>query len=283
MSAAQQTQTFLGKTTTTDKTSLESGLDSSDVHTSMVFAIEKLVSEQGFQLKDTKFIYNLLKNRIATYISVESHCPDDGTQLFTIFDDETPTRIFLKQFLVRNQNDDCGHKYDHCFNDSTGKMYLCSEQQNETRGGSSCLGLKCSPYIDARMIVSDGKRQIHIIFDLEIENLSKTDNFTDTIEGYKELHREMYFEIHDSICGLPQISLVSLLPTLFRQPEDIGRICVWISYNTQLPDSVIAECSHVAFDVNYMCIHGTSTFPIPNGIICPEDEHFPIPRDPRDE
>jgi len=284
MYEAQQTQTFLGEPTSSpDGTSPESELDSRDVHTSMVFAIEKLVSEQGFQLKDKKFIYDLHENRITTSISVESHCPDDGTQLFTIFDDETPTRIFLKQFLVRNQNDDCGHEYDHDFPDSTGKPHLCSERQNEMWGGSSCFGLIGRPYIDARMIVSDGKRQIHIIFDLEIENLSKTDNFTDTIEGYKGLRREIYVEIHDSIRGLPQISLVSLPPTLFENPEDIGRTSVWISYNTQLSDSVIAECSHVAFDVNYMCCMGTSTFPIPNGIICPEDENFPIPRDPRDK
>ena len=92
-------------------------------------------------------------------------------------------------------------------------------------------------------------------------------------------------EIHDSIRGLPQISLVSFLPTLFENSDEIGRICVWLSYNTQLPNSsVIAECSHVAFDVNYMCcVSGISTFPVPNGIICPEDEYFPIPRNLRDE
>ena len=269
MSEAQQTQTFLGEPTTP---------------TSMVFAIEELLSNEGLQLKKTGFIYDFHENRIATSISVESHSPDDGTQLFTIFDDETFIRSPLKQFLVRNQNDDCGHEYEHDFTDSTGKTHLCSKRQNEMWGGSSCLGLIGRPYIDARMIVPDGKPQIHISFDLEIENLSKTDYFTDMIQGYKGLRREMHFEIHDSICGLPQISLVSLLPTLFRNPEDIGRICVWISYDIQLPGSlIVAKCSHVAFDVNYMCIHGTSTFPIPNGLIFPKDKNFPIPRDPRDE
>ena len=265
-----QTQTFLGKTPTP---------------TSIVFAIGKLLSNKGLQLmKETGFIYDLRENRIVTSISVGSQSPDDEITLVTIPDDETLIQIPLKQFLVRNQNYDCGHKYDHIFGDSTGKMYLCSEQQNEMWGGSSCFGLIGSPHIDARIIVSDGKRQIHIIFGFEFEDLSKTDYFADTIEGYKKLHREMYFDIHDSICELPQISLVSLPPTLFGNPEDIGRICVWISYDIQLPGSlIVAKCSHVAFDVNYMCIHGTSTFPIPNGLIFPEDENFPIPTDPRDE
>jgi hypothetical protein len=284
MSEAQQTQTFLGEPTSSpDGTSPESELDSRDVHTSMVFAIEDLLCRQGPQLTDTEFIFDLPENRITTSISVKSHSPVDGTPLFTILDDGTPTRIPLKPFLVRNRNDDCGHEYDHDFPDSTGKPHLSSERQNEMWGGSSCFGLIGSPYIDARMIVSDEKPQIRMTFDLEIENLSKTDNFADTIKGYKGLRREIYVEIHDSIRGLPQISLVSLPPTLFENPEDIGRTSVWISYNTQLSDSVIAECSHVAFDVNYMCCMGTSTFPIPNGIICPEDENFPIPRDPRDK
>ena len=268
-----QTQTFLGKTPTL---------------TSIVLAIEELLSKYGHakyghELNETRFIYDLHGDRINTYISVESHSPVDGTPLFTILDGGTPIRIPLELFFVRNRNDDCGHEYDHDFTDSTEKLHLCSKRQNEMWGGSSCFGLIGRPYIDARMIVSDGKRQIHMTFGFEFEDLSKTNNFADTIEGYKELHREMYFDIHDSIRGLPQISLVSLPPTLFGNPEDIGRISVWISYNAKLLDSVIAECSHVAFDVNYMCIHGTSTFPIPNGLIFPGDENFPIPRDPRDE
>ena len=279
-----QTHAFLGEPTSSpDGTSPESSSDSGDVHTSMVFAIKDLLCREGPQLKDTKFIFDLPENRITTSISVESHSPDDGTPLFTIPDDGTPIRIPLKPFLVRNRNDDCGHEYDHDFTDSTGKTHLCYKQQNEMWRGSSCLGLIGHPYIDARMIVSDGKRQIHMTFGLEIENLSKTDYFTDMIQGYKGLRREIYVEIHDSIRGLPQISLVSLPPTLFENPEDIGRTSVWISYNTQLSDSVIAECSHVAFDVDYMCCMGTSTFPIPNGIIFPGDENFPIQTDPRDD
>lgn len=271
MSAEEkQKQTFLGKTPTP---------------ISMVFAIEELLSEQGLKLEDTLSICNLNKNRITTSILVKSHRPDDRTQLFTIPDNRTFIRIDLESFFIRNRNDECGTKYGHSFPDSTGKEHLCCEQQNERLGGSSCLGLIGRPYIEARMIVSDGKRQIHIIFDLEIENLSKTANFADTIQEYKGLRREIYVEIHDSIRGLPQISLVSFLPTLFENSDEIGRICVWLSYNTQLPNSsVIAECSHVAFDVNYMCcVSGISTFPVPNGIICPEDEYFPIPRNLLDE
>ena len=268
MSAEEkQKQTFLGKTPTP---------------TSMVFAIEKLLSEQGLKLEDTLSICNLHENRITTYISVESHSPDDRTLLFTIPDDRTSIQIHLESFIIRNRNDKCGTKYGHFFTDSTGKEHLCCEQQNGILGGSSCLGLIVHPYIEARMIVSDGKRQIHIIFDLEIENLSKRHDFTDTIQEYKGLRREIYVEIHDSIRGLPQISLVSFLPTLFENSDEIGRICVWLSYNTQLPNSsVIAECSHVAFDVNYMCcVSGISTFPIPRGIILSNDEDFPIPINP---
>ena len=271
MSAEEkQKQTFLGKTPTP---------------TSMVFAIEKLLSEQGSQLEDTKLICNLHEDRITTSISVESHSPDDRTLLFTIPDNRTSIRIDLELFFIRNRNHECGTKYGHSFPDSTGKEHLCCEQQNERLGGSSCLGLIVHPYIEARMICSDdGTRQIHIIFDLEIENLSKRHDFTDTIQEYKGLSREIYVEIHDSIRGLPQISLVSFLPTFFENSDEIGRICVWLSYNTQLPNSsVIAECSHVAFDVNYMCcVSGISTFPIPNGIILSNDEYFPIPRNPLD-
>jgi hypothetical protein len=250
----------------------------------MVFAIEELLSEQGLKLEDTLSICNLNKNRITTSILVKSHRPDDRTQLFTIPDNRTSIRIDLESFFIRNRNDECGTNYGHSFPDSTGKKHFCCEQQNERLGGSSCLGLIGRPYIEARMICSDdGTRQIHIIFDLEIENLSKTANFADTIQEYKGLRREIYVEIHDSIHGLPQISLVSFLPTLFENSDEIGRICVWLSYNTQLPNSEIAECSHVAFDVNYMCcVSGISTFPIPNGIILSNDEYFPIPRNPLD-
>lgn len=284
MSAAEQ-PTFWDESQSPDETSQESSSDSGPIRISMIYAIKKLLSEQGSQLKDTLSICNLNKNRITTSISVESHRPDDRTQLFTIPDNRTSIQIYLKSFFIRNQNDECGTKYGHSFPDSTGKEHLCCEQQNERLGGSSCLGLIVHPYIEARMIVSDdGTRQIHIIFDLEIENLSKRHDFTDTIQEYKGLRREIYVEIHDSIRGLPQISLVSFLPTLFENSDEIGRICVWLSYNTQLPNSsVIAECSHVAFDVNYMCCaSGISTFPIPNGIILSNDEYFPIPRNPLD-
>lgn len=270
MSAEEkQKQTFLGKTPTP---------------TSMVFAIEKLLSEQGLKLEDTLSICNLHENRITTSISVESHSPDDRTLLFTIPDDRTSIQIHLESFIIRNRIDNCDTKYGHSFPDSTGKEHLCCEQQNERLGGSSCLGLIGRPYIEARMICSDdGTRQIHIIFDLEIENLSKRHDFTDTIQEYKGLRREIYVEIHDSIRGLPQISLVSFLPTLFENSDEIGRICVWLSYDIELPNSEIAECSHVAFDVDYMCcVSGISTFPIPNGIILSNDEYFHIQRNPLD-
>jgi hypothetical protein len=251
----------------------------------MLCAINQLLSKQGPQLEDTNRIFDLHENRITTSISVKSDCcPVDGIPLFTILDDRT-TIIQLKSFFLRNQNDECGTKYGHYFTDSTGKEHFCCEQQNGILGGSSCLGLIGRPYIEARMICSDdGTRQIHIIFDIKLENLSKTANFADTIKGYEGFRREIYVEIHDFICGLPQISLVSFPPTLFENPNEIGRTCVWISYNTQLPNSsVIAECSHVAFDVDYMCcVSGTSTFPIPNGIILSNDEYFPIPRNQLD-
>ena len=281
MSAAEQ-PTFLNKLQTSDEISSESELDSGPVYISMISKIKELLSKQGSQLEDTLSICNFHENRITTSISVKSHRPDDRTQLFTIQNNRTS--IYLESFFIRNLIDNCGTKYGHFFTDSTEKKHLCCEQQNERLGGSSCLGLIVHPYIEARMIVSDGKRQIHIIFDLEIENLSKRHDFTDTIQEYKGLSREIYVEIHDSIHGLPQISLVSFLPTLFVNSDEIGRICVWLSYNTQLPNSsVIAECSHVAFDVNYMCcVSGISTFPIPNGIILSNDEYFPIPRNPLD-
>lgn len=293
MSAVEQPQTFLGEPTPSsnpDETFSKSSSHSGSFHKSMLFAIEKLVSEykESFQLRNTGYIFDLDKNRLVTMFSLNQpiQCPDDETddetQLFTIPNDETPIQILLKPFLVRNPNS-CDNKYDHSFFDSKGKPYSCSKEQNEMRGGSSCLGLIIRPYIDVRMIDSDGKRQIHIIFDLEIEKLSETENCADMIQGYTGLRKEIYVKIHDSIRGLPKISLDSHSPTLFGNPEDIGRICVWISYDIQLPDSVIAKCSHVAFDVNYMCIHGTSTFPIPNGLIFPGDENFPIPKDPRDE
>ena len=286
MSAAKQ-QPFLDELQTSDETSPK--LDSEPVFISMISAIEELLSkqgpEQGLQLEDTTPICNLHKNRITTSISVESHRPVDEIPLFTIPNDGTPIKIQLESFFIRNPIDNCGTKYGHFFTDSTRKKHFCCEKQNERLEGSSCLGLIGRPYIEARMIVSDGKRQIHIIFDLEIENLSKRHDFTDTIQEYKGLRREIYVEIHDSTCGLPQISLVSFLPTLFETPDEIGRICVWISYNTQLHNSsVIAECSHVAFDVNYMCcMSGISTFPIPRGIILSNDEDFPIPINPQDE
>lgn len=284
MSAANQ-PTFLDESKSPDETSPESSSDSGSVYISMKSAVEKLFFEQGLQLEDTNRIFDLQENRITTSISVESHRPVDEIPLFTIPDNRTSIQILLEPFIIRNQNDECGTKYGHYFTDSTGKEHLCCEQQNERLGGSSCLGLIVHPYIEARMICSDDGTQIHIIFDLELENLSKTANFTDTIKGYEGFRREIYVKIHDSIHGLPQISLVSFLPTLFENSDEIGRICVWLSYNTQLPNSsVIAECSHVAFDVNYMCcVSGISTFPVPNGIICPEDEYFPIPRNRLDE
>ena len=285
MSAAEQ-PTFWDESQSPDETSQESSSDSGPVYISMIYAIKKLLSEQGLQLMDEQSICNFSGSRLETGISVKSDCcPVDRTQLFTIPDNRTSIRIDLESFFIRNRNDECGTNYGHSFPDSTGKKHFCCEQQNERLGGSSCLGLIGRPYIEARMIVSDGKCHIHIIFDLEIENLSKTANFTDTIKGYEGFRREIYVEIHDSIRGLPQISLVSFLPTLFENSDEIGRICVWLSYNTQLPNSsVIAECSHVAFDVNYMCcVSGISTFPVPNGIICPEDEYFPIPRNLLDE
>jgi hypothetical protein len=280
MNAAKQ-QTFLDELQTSDETSPK--LDSEPVFISMISEIEELLSKQGRQLMDDQSIYNLSGSRLATGISVESHRPVDEIPLFTIPNDGTPIKILLESFFIRNPNDKCVTNYGHSFTDSTGKEHLCCEQQNGILGGSSCLGLIGRPYIEARMIYSDdGTRQIHIIFDLEIENLSKRHDFTDTIQGYKGLRREIYVEIHDSTCGLPQISLVSFLPTVLENSDEIGRICVWISYNTQLPNSsVIAECSHVAFDVNYMCcVSGISTFPIPRGIILSNDEYFPIPRNP---
>lgn len=283
MSAEQQT--FLDELQPPDETSQESSSDSRPVCISMLCAINQLLSKQGPQLEDTNRIFDLHENRITTSISVESHSPDDRTPLFTIPDNRTSIRIDLESFFIRNRNDECGTNYGHYFTDSTGKEHFCCELQNGILGGSSCLGLIGHPYIEARMIVSDdGTHQIHIIFDIKLENLSKTANFADTIKGYEGFRREIYVEIHDSTCGLPQISLVSFPPTLFENPNEIGRICVWISYNTQLPNSsVIAECSHVAFDVDYMCcVSGTSTFPIPNGIILSNDEYFPIPRNPLD-
>jgi len=281
MNAAKQ-QTFLDELQTSDETSPK--LDSEPVIISMISAIEELLSKQGRKLMDEQSIYNLSGSRLATGISVKSDCcPVDEIPLFTIPNDGTPIKIHLKSFFIRNRNDKCDTNDDHYFPDSTGKKHLCCSQQNGILGGSSCLGLIGHPYIESRMIYSDdGTRHIHIIFDLEIENLSKTANFTDTIKGYEGFRREIYVEIHDSTCGLPQISLVSFLPTLFETPDEIGRICVWISYNTQLPNSsVIAECSHVAFDVNYMCcVSGISTFPIPRGIILSNDEYFPIPINP---
>ena len=283
MSAAEK-QTFLDESKSPDETSPESSSDSRPVYISMTSAIEKLLSEQGLKLEDTKLIFNLHENRITTSISVESHRPDDRTPLFTIPDDRTSIQIQLESFIIRNRNDKCGTNYGHSFTDSTGKEHFCCDLQNGILGGSSCLGLIGHPYIEVRMICSDdGTRQIHIIFDLELENLSKTANFTDTIKGYEGFRREIYVKIHDSIRGLPQISLVSFLPTLFETPDEIGRICVWISYDIELPNSEIAECSHVAFDVDYMCcVSGISTFPIPNGIILSNDEYFPIPRNPLD-
>lgn len=279
MNAAKQ-QTFLDSSKFQDETSPK--LDSEPVFISMISAIEELLSKQGRQLMDEQSIYNLSGSRLATGISVESHSPVDEIPLFTIPDNRTSIQILLESFIIRNWNDKCGTKYGHYFTDSTGKKHFCCEQQNGILGGSSCLGLIGRPYIEARMICSDdGTRQIHIIFDLEIENLSKRHDFTDTIKGYEGFRREIYVEIHDSTCGLPQISLVSFLPTLFENSDEIGRICVWISYDIELPNSEIAECSHVAFDVNYMCcVSGISTFPIPRGIILSNDEDFPIPINP---
>jgi hypothetical protein len=286
MSAAEK-QIFLNSSQSPDEISPESSSDSGPIRISMISEIEELFFEQGLKLEDTTPIFDLHENRITTSISVKSDCcPVDEIPLFTIPDDGTPIKIHLKSFFIRNRNDKCGTKYGHYFTDSTGKKHFCCEKQNERLGGSSCLGLIGRPYIEARMICSDdGTRQIHIIFDLELENLSKTANFTDTIKGYEGFRREIYVKIHDSTCGLPQFSLVSFLPTLFDTPDEIGRICVWISYDIELPNSsVIAECSHVAFDVNYMCcVSGISTFPIPRGIIYPEDEYFPIPRNLWDE
>ena len=284
MSAAEQ-PTFWDESQSPDETSQESSSDSGPVYISMIYAIKKLLSEQGLQLMDEQSICNFSGSRLETGISVKSDCcPVDRTQLFTIPDNRTSIRIDLESFFIRNRNDECGTNYGHSFPDSTGKKHFCCEQQNERLGGSSCLGLIGRPYIEARMICSDdGTRQIHIIFDLEIENLSKTANFTYTIKGYEGFRREIYVKIHDSTCGLPQISLVSFLPTLFETPDEIGRICVWISYDIELPNSEIAECSHVAFDVDYMCcVSGISTFPIPNGIILSNDEYFPIQRNPPD-
>ena len=225
MSAAEK-QTFLDSSKFQYETSPELDSDSRPVFISMKKAIKKLLSKQGLQLMDEQSIYNLSGSRRATGISVKSDCcPVDGIPLF----DGTSIQIHLESFFIRNRNDKCGTNYGHSFTDSTGKEHFCCEQQNGILGGSSCLGLIGRPYIEARMICSDdGTRQIHIIFDLEIENLSKTANFADTIKGYEGFRREIYVEIHDSTCGLPQIYLVSFPPTLFKNPNEIGRTCVWI-------------------------------------------------------
>jgi len=293
MSAAEQPQTFLDKTLTSDSDKQSSKLSSHSepVFNSMLVKINELFlrDEESFQFTRTGSTFDLQINRLLCTISLNQQIsclddePDDETQIFTIPNDETPIRILFKQFLVQNPND-CGNKYDHTFYDSKRKPYSCSKEQNEMRGGgSSCLGLIIRPYIDVRMIDSDGKRYIHIIFDLEIENLSETENCADMIQEYRGLRREIYVEIHYSIHELPKISLDNHPPTLFGDPKEIGRTCVSISYITQLSNSVTAECSYAVVDINYMCIHGTTTYPIPNGLIFPGDENFPIPPNPRDE